>query len=130
MKTAESRNTRYAYSMMLSSYGAIILILLLSTFSNPPQNIESTLTFVLAGSGIWLFKVLPLLLFIPGLIKRAHKAAAWLSYVSMLYFILAVLLAFTPGASIWGWGLVLASLILFISSMLFTRWKKADEKNT
>ncbi|WP_420591337.1 DUF2069 domain-containing protein [Bacterioplanoides sp.] len=129
MKTAESRNTSYAYSVMLSSYLAIITILLLSTFSNPPQNIESTLMFVLTGTGIWLFKILPLMLFIPGLIKRAHKSAAWLSYMSMLYFILAVLLAFTPGASGWGWGLVLASMILFISSMLFTRWKKADENN-
>lgn len=130
MNTAESRNTRYAYSMMLSSYLAIIIILLLSTFSNPPQNIESTFSLVLTGIGIWLFKVLPLLLFIPGLIKRSHKSAAWLSYMSMLYFILAVLLAFTPGASGWGWGLVLVSLIVFISSMLFTRWKKTDEKNT
>ena len=128
MKSVESKNTSYAYSLMLSSYIVTLLILLLSTFSNPPENIDSTPMFILTGVGIWLFKILPLLLFIPGLIKRLHKAAAWLSYVSMLYFILAVLLAFTPGASGWGWGMVFSSLIMFISSMMFTRWKKADEK--
>jgi len=128
MKSLESKNTSYAFSLMLSSYLVTLGVLLASTFSSPPETIESTLMFILSGLGIWLFKALPLLLFIPGLIQRSHKAAAWLSYMSMLYFILAVLLAFTPGASGWGWAMVLSSLIMFISSMMFTRWKKADEK--
>lgn len=126
-RNTESSNTRNAYNIMLVSYLITIAILLFSTFANPAENIDSNAMFVLTGMGIWLFKTLPLLLFIPGLIKRAHKPAAWLSYMSMLYFILAVLLAFTPGASAWGWGMVFSSLTLFISSMLFTRWKKADE---
>lgn len=130
MTTAESNHTGKAFSFMLSSYLVTVIILLVSTFDNPPQNIESKLMFIVAGLGIWLFKVLPLLLFIPGLLRRSHKASAWLSYMSMLYFILAVLLAFTPGATLWGWGLVLASSSLFISSMLFTRWKKADQQPT
>lgn len=124
----ESQPTANAYAMMLSSYLATLLILLLSTFSSAPAEIDSTLMLIASGLGIWLFKILPLLLFVPGFFSRSHKSAAWLSYVSMLYFILAILLAFTPGASLWGWAMAASSTAMFISSMLFTRWKKADER--
>lgn len=127
-RKAESKNTLTAYAMMLSSYLVTVVILLAETFSDAPENIDSGLIFLASGLGIWLFKILPLLLFVPGFFSRSHKSAAWLSYVSMLYFILAVLLAFTPGASLWGWGMVFSTIALFISSMLFTRWKKADER--
>lgn len=127
-RKAESKNTLTAYAMMLSSYLVTVVILLAETFSDAPESIDSGLIFLASGLGIWLFKILPLLLFVPGFFSRSHKSAAWLSYVSMLYFILAVLLAFTPGASLWGWGMVFSTIALFISSMLFTRWKKADER--
>ena len=127
-RKAESKNTLTAYAMMLSSYLVTVVILLAETFSDAPESIDSGLIFLASGVGIWLFKILPLLLFVPGFFSRSHKSAAWLSYVSMLYFILAVLLAFTPGASLWGWGMVFSTIVLFISSMLFTRWKKADER--
>ncbi|UTW47004.1 DUF2069 domain-containing protein [Bacterioplanoides sp. SCSIO 12839] len=127
-RKAESKNTLTAYAMMLSSYLVTVVILLAETFSDAPESIDSGLIFLASGLGIWLFKILPLLLFVPGFFSRSHKSAAWLSYVSMLYFILAVLLAFTPGASLWGWGMVLSTIALFISSMLFTRWKKVDER--
>ena len=127
-RKAESKNTLTAYAMMLSSYLVTVVILLAETFSDAPESIDSGLIFLASGLGIWLFKILPLLLFVPGFFSRSHKSAAWLSYVSMLYFILAVLLAFTPGASLWGWGMVFSTIALFISSMLFTRWKKVDER--
>ncbi|WP_419810993.1 DUF2069 domain-containing protein [Bacterioplanoides sp.] len=127
-RNAESKNTLTAYAMMLSSYLVTVVILLAETFSDAPESIDSGLIFLASGLGIWLFKILPLLLFVPGFFSRSHKSAAWLSYVSMLYFILAVLLAFTPGASLWGWSMVFSTIALFISSMLFTRWKKADER--
>lgn len=127
-RKAESKNTLTAYAMMLSSYLVTVVILLAETFSDAPESIDSGLIFLASGLGIWLFKILPLLLFVPGFFSHSHKSAAWLSYVSMLYFILAVLLAFTPGASLWGWGMVFSTIALFISSMLFTRWKKADER--
>jgi uncharacterized membrane protein len=65
------------------------------------------------------------LLFIPGLIKRSHYAAAWLSYASMLYFV--IIISFSSGY--WLWAQASIIFILFMSSMLFTRWQKADEKS-
>lgn len=67
-------------------------------------------------------------MFIPGLISGSHKTASWLSYVSMIYFVLAILLMFTAGANIWGTLMPISTLVLFTATMLYTRWKKEEEK--
>lgn len=116
-----------AYNGMLASYSGVGLVMLISTFASAPEQDSNLLAWLGTGLALWLFKISPLLLFIPGFFQRSHKSAAWLSYVSMLYFIFAVLLAFTPGAMLWGILMTLSCLILFLSSMYFTRWKKEEE---
>jgi uncharacterized membrane protein len=125
--SAFAAKARLAWQLLLASYFGMLLILLAGTFSNPPESITSTVMLVLTGIGIWLFKVAPLLLFIPGLLQRRHKTAAWLAYMNLLYFVLAVMLVFTPGAGIQGWLLVSDSLLVFLSAMLFIRWQKRLE---
>lgn len=116
-----------AYRVLIGSYTGLYLILLVSTLNNPPSTIEPGLMLWLTGLGIWTFKIAPLLLFIPGLIKRSHKTAAWLAYMIMLYFVLAVMLAFTPGGSGWGWLLVADTMLIFLSALMFIRWQKRVE---
>lgn len=77
---------------------------------------------------IWAFLSLPLFIFIPGLIKASHRSASWLSYVTMIYFIASILVFFTPRGELWGGLMVLTSITLFIATMLYTRWKKEEEK--
>lgn len=77
---------------------------------------------------IWAFLALPLLIFIPGLFKGSHRSSSWLSYVTMIYFIASILVFFTPRGELWGGLMVLASITLFITTMLYTRWKKEEEK--
>ena len=112
--------------IMLSSYTALLLLLVLQTLLNPPAA-ESlgTLQIWIAGAILALFKILPLLLFVRGLVAGRHSTSAWLAYMAMLYFVFGVLLTFTPGASGWGWGVSISSLVLIIAAMLYTRWKKA-----
>lgn len=112
--------------VVLTSYIGLILILLASTFASGGEHTEGT--SIAAPIIIWLFKCLPLLMFIPGLISGSHKTASWLSYVSMIYFVLAVLLMFTSGSEIWGRLMPLVTLVLFTATMLYTRWKKEEEK--
>lgn len=112
--------------VVLTSYIGLILILLASTLASGGEHTEGT--SIAAPIIIWLFKCLPLLMFIPGLISGSHKTASWLSYVTMIYFVLAVLLMFTSGSDIWGRLMPLATLILFTATMLYTRWKKEEEK--
>jgi uncharacterized membrane protein len=113
-------------SVLLLSYLGLIIILLGSTFASGGEHTEGT--SIAAPLLIWLFKCLPLLIFIPGLINGSHKTASWLSYVTMIYFVLAVLLMFTAGSDVWGRLMPLVTLVLFTATMLYTRWKKEEEK--
>lgn len=113
-----------AWQVMIASYVSLIVLFLISTFMSPPETITSGVMLVLSGLGIWLFKILPLLLVIPGLLKRSHKAASWLAYVTMLYFVIGVLLVFTPEATLVGWLIVALAFVIFLSSLLYTRWQK------
>ena len=110
----------------IASYIAILVILLVDTLASGGEHTEATAWY--APMIIWLFKIAPLLLMIPGLISGSEKAASWIGYLSMLYFIFAVLLFFTPGAELRGGLLTLATMALFIFSTLYTRWKKAADK--
>lgn len=112
--------------ILLSSYLGLIIVLLASTLASGGEHTEGT--SIAAPIVLWLFKCLPLLIFIPVLISGSHKTASWLSYVTMIYFVMAILLMFTTGADIWGTLMPLTTLILFISTMLYTRWKKEEEK--
>lgn len=112
--------------IMLGSYTTLLLLLVLQTLLNPPAaESAGTLQLWAAGIILALFKILPLLLFVRGLVAGRHSTSAWLAYVAMLYFVFGVLLTFTPGASGWGWGVSSSSLVLIIAAMLYTRWKKA-----
>jgi uncharacterized membrane protein len=112
--------------VLVTSYLSLILVLLASTFASGGEHTAGT--SIAAPIILWLFKCLPLLIFIPGLINGSHKTASWLSYVTMIYFIFAVLLMFTSGSDIWGRLMPLTTLVLFTATMLYTRWKKEEEK--
>lgn len=113
-------------SLLLISYIGLLAVLMGSTFASGGEHTKGT--SIAAPIVLWIFKCLPLLIFIPGLIKGNHKTASWLSYVTMIYFVLAVLLMFTSGADIWGGLMVLTTSMLFIATMLYTRWKKESDK--
>ena len=122
--------TTVVFRIMATSFVLILLILLAQTLNNAPKDSDSSTALLwLSGLGIWLFKIMPFIILIPGLIQKRHRTATWLSFMSMFYFILGVLLAFTPGGSLWGWLLSISTLVLFFSSMLYTRWKKAEPLN-
>lgn len=112
--------------VLLTSYFGLMLVLLASTLASGGEHTVGT--SIAAPIILWIFKCLPLLIFIPGLISGSHKTASWLSYVTMIYFVLAILLMFTSGSDIWGRLMPVLTLILFTATMLYTRWKKEEEK--
>ena len=79
---------------------------------------------------IWAMLCIPLFIFIPGMLSGSHRTASWLSYVTMIYFIASILVFFTPRGELWGGLMVLSTLILFVTTMLYTRWKKEEEKTS
>ncbi len=66
--------------------------------------------------------ILPLLLFLPGILRRNQRTYAWLSFLLLLYFVLTVEGLFSPFASNYHW-LALALLGgLFCGCIGFIRW--------
>jgi len=77
---------------------------------------------------IWLGKVVPLVLFLPGMLKNKLRSYIWLCFVSLIYFLVAVERLFaTPNNPLAITGMI-AVVVLFIAAMLFVRWR-ARERN-
>ncbi len=75
---------------------------------------------------IWLGKLLPLLLFLPGMLRDRLRSFIWLCFVSLLYFIALVVRNFAlPGNALAIAGLT-AVVILFCAAMLYVRWRARD----
>lgn len=77
---------------------------------------------------ILAIELVPLLLLLPGMLIGSARAHAWTCFVVNLYFIKGVLAAFDPARALFGWLEVLVSLALFISALLFVRWKFQFER--
>lgn len=115
--TALTKHTRLA---VLISYISLIVLLLIGGLLLQTQSQNGLLPV--------LVRVLPLVLFLPAILTRRPRGHAWLSFVSLLYFMQGVMLATLPGR-VWLGGLeVLASLGLFASSMLYARWRSRLQK--
>lgn len=77
---------------------------------------------------IWLLRLVPLLLFIPGMLADRLRSYIWLCFVCLLYFMSAVLRVFAqPQDPVTITGLV-AIVALFISAMLYVRWRAQQLK--
>ena len=83
-----------------------------------------------SGTPVSLLAIIsvPLLLLLPGMIKENYKSLAMLSFVTLLYFIPLVVEVMAPQANPAS-GVSLALVcVLFVASMLFSRWKQYDLK--
>ncbi len=72
---------------------------------------------------IWLAVLLPLLVFLPGLLRDRPRSFIWLCFVSLLYFMRLVVNLFEQPASPLYWTGMLAVTGLFCSAMLYVRWR-------
>ena len=66
---------------------------------------------------------LPLAILTPGMLLGNARVHAWACYVINLYFIQGVVTAFEPGRLAFGVLEAGASLALFCSALLYTRWR-------
>jgi len=77
---------------------------------------------------ILAIELIPLLLLLPGMLLGSARAHAWTCFVVNIYFIKGVLAAFDPARAVFGWVEVLVSLGLFVSALLYVRWKFQHER--
>lgn len=75
---------------------------------------------------IWLGKLLPLLIFLPGMLRNNLRSFLWLCFVCLLYFMMLVEALFArPGAVLPIVG-TCAVVTLFVSAMLYVRWRARE----
>lgn len=74
---------------------------------------------------VWAVASLPLLVFLPGLLRKNFRSYIWLCFVLLLYFLKLVLNLWHPLVSWVDWALVSVLVALYISAMLFARWQQA-----
>lgn len=75
---------------------------------------------------IWVVKLFPLLLFIPGMYRDRLRSFIWLCFVCLGYFAVLVQRIFaTPESPLVITGLV-AVVLLFICAMMYVRWRARE----
>lgn len=67
-------------------------------------------------------QLIPLLVFLPGLVLGNVRAFAWLCFAINLYFIYGVLTCFHPGREVYGGIMVAASATYFVTALGYVRW--------
>lgn len=117
-------NATRALTLMWVFWASQLTLLGMTQLAEVAPSQPLSVGYVVAGLLFWAFKALPLLIAIPWLLKRSHKAASWLAYACLFYFITWMLVAFTPERAQLGALGALSSTGLFVSCMLFTRWEK------
>jgi uncharacterized membrane protein len=75
---------------------------------------------------IWMGKLLPLLLFLPGMARDRLRSFIWLCFVSLLYFITLVERLFATPQAVLPWLGMLAVVTLFCSAMFYVRWRARE----
>lgn len=103
---------------LVLAVGWVLLLLLLSA----PLLLTET-----ASIGSWLMACVPLLLTLPGLLRRHGRSLQWLCFLVLFYFTLGVLQAFSPEPRIhWlGLGTSFLCVLLFGAAIVnLRRWRQ------
>jgi uncharacterized membrane protein len=94
------------------------LIALLSVYYLLVADLHGARPWVILG-----IELLPLLLLTPGMILGSPRGHSWTCFVVNLYFIKGALAAYDPNRSTFGVLEMLVSLALFVSALLYVRWR-------
>lgn len=79
---------------------------------------------------IWLVKLLPLLVFLPGMLRDKLRSFIWVCFVCLGYFLLLVQRMFAQPDSLLVMGGLVAVVVLFIAAMLYVRWRARELRAT
>ena len=66
--------------------------------------------------------LIPLLIFLPGIVTGHVRTHAWLCFAINLYFIYGVQTTFVPGKLLYGSVLVGSTVLYFIAALVYVRW--------
>jgi uncharacterized membrane protein len=111
-----ARLARLCSRVVWGSYLGLLLAIALATLVIPSGGRAPNPT-------VWLILSVPLLIFLPGLWRGRVMTHAWLCFVSMLYFAMAVTNLAVPHWRLLDVVELMLSVALFGSALLFVRWR-------
>lgn len=110
---------RGARHLALASYAALLVALTLEVFGIAALEPQSR-------AFLWAIFCLPLLVFLPGMLRGSWKTYLWLCFVLLVYFTVVVTNLFFPDADAFDWTELVLVCVLFVASMLFGRWRQRE----
>ena len=75
---------------------------------------------------VWVITLAPLLVVLPGVLRDRMRGVVWLSFVTLLYFLLAVQRIFAEPQSLRAAVELVAIVLLFVVSMLYVRYRARE----
>jgi uncharacterized membrane protein len=109
-----------SYWVLVVCYIDILVLFTVKTLIWPSADREPNLT-------IWLFHMIPMLPFLPGLIKKNHRHYVGLCYITIVYFMSSGGNLFNQNVHIYDWLTVVLCVLIYISGLLAARWQKQVE---
>ena len=113
---ARGRITAMTRRIALLSFVMLVLTQLLDSWVRQPPLI------------IWLMGIVPLLIFVPGLVRDAPRTYVWLCFVILMYFVILVLHLFADPHNPVAWTGMVSVVSLFIAAMMYARWRSQELK--
>jgi len=101
--------------IVLAAVAIMMLLLSYNTLIAPPIG-------KLPNTTMWVIQLLPLAILVPGLIRGGYRSYALLCFVVMIYFMAAVINAFTPGYTWPPYVEILLIVIIFVAALLYARY--------
>ena len=75
---------------------------------------------------IWLAVLLPLIIFVPGMLRDNLRSYIWLCFVLLLYFMRLVVALFENPADPVAIVGMTAVVVLFVAAMFYVRWRARE----
>jgi uncharacterized membrane protein len=75
---------------------------------------------------IWALKLLPLMMFLPGMLRDNLRSYIWLCFVCLGYFLILVQRIFAQPGNLLVIGGLVAVVVLFVAAMLYVRWRARE----
>ncbi|MEP5766441.1 MAG: DUF2069 domain-containing protein [Halieaceae bacterium] len=111
---ARARRTAISRHIALLSLALLLGVQLLDSWLRQPP-----LT-------IWVLRVLPLLIFLPGLVQDRPRTYIWICFVILMYFLILVLRLFAAPTDPVAWVGMISVVSLFVAAMMYARWRSQE----
>jgi|GEM_PF-1371602 len=70
---------------------------------------------------LWMLQIIPLLIFIPALLRETHRTYSWLCFVALMYF--AAIIPLLMSRWLWSdWVITVLVSVMFVAAMMTSRW--------